>query len=52
MPEDLDTNFEETPSELPVVIRANYMIENNNVRPVMVVNMPIIYRNETSSESS
>ena len=43
VPDDLNTNFEITPDKIPVLIRSNYMIENS-VRPVILVNMPVVYK--------
>ncbi len=50
VPDNLHTNFEDTPVEIPVLIRANYMIETNNVRPVLLVNMPVIYEDKDKED--
>lgn len=43
VPRAYDADWESVPDYLPVYLRANYMLEHNNVRPLYLVDMPLSF---------
>ena len=52
VPIDLEIIFDKQLKSLPILIRSSTMIENNNVRVLDMINIPIIYEEEKKKQNN